>query len=100
MEEKGVSNGGVRERTEGGEGVFSLIGRTTISSNQTLQSSQELNHQPKSTYEGTYGCTCICSRAWPCQTSIGGEALGHVMDRCHSVGKCKGREVEVGGVVG
>jgi hypothetical protein len=30
-----VSSGGVRERTEGAEGVFNPIGRTTISTNQT-----------------------------------------------------------------
>ena len=43
-----IPNGGVRERTEGAEGVFNFTGRT-ISTNQTpptpAQSSQELNHQ-------------------------------------------------------
>jgi len=33
--EHGVSNGGVRERTEGTEGVFNPIGRTTFSTSQT-----------------------------------------------------------------
>jgi hypothetical protein len=28
-------NGGVRERTEGAEGVYNSIGRTTISTNQS-----------------------------------------------------------------
>jgi hypothetical protein len=32
--EHGVSNGGVRERTEGAEGTCNTIGRTTISTNQ------------------------------------------------------------------
>jgi hypothetical protein len=41
-------NIGVRERTEGAEGVCSPIGGTTISTNQNPQSSQGLNHQPKS----------------------------------------------------
>ena len=36
-------NGGVRERTEGAEGVCNPIEKTTISTNQTLQSSQVLN---------------------------------------------------------
>ena len=41
--EHGVPNGGVRERTEGAEGVCNPIEKTTISTNQTLQSSQVLN---------------------------------------------------------
>jgi hypothetical protein len=36
--------GGVRERSEGAEGVCNPIGRTTISTNQTPQSAQGLNH--------------------------------------------------------
>ena len=42
-------NGSVRERTEGAEGDFNPIERTTISTNQTPQISQGLNHQLKST---------------------------------------------------
>jgi hypothetical protein len=49
-----VPNGGVRQRTEGGEGVCNPIGRT-ISTNQTSQSSHGLNHQAKSTNGGTHG---------------------------------------------
>ena len=44
-------SGGVRGRTERAEGVCNPIGRTTISTNQTQQSSQGLNHRPKSTVE-------------------------------------------------
>jgi len=33
--EQGDPNGGVREKTEGAEGVCNPIGRTTISTNQT-----------------------------------------------------------------
>jgi len=40
----GDPNGGIRERTEGAEGVCNPIGRT-ISTNQIPQSSQGLNHQ-------------------------------------------------------
>jgi hypothetical protein len=93
-------HGRVRERTEGTEGVCNPIGRTT-STNQTSpspQSSQELNHQPKSTYGGTHGSSCICSRGWPCQASMGGEALGPLKARCPSVGEFEGREVEWVGV--
>jgi len=59
--ENRVPNGGVRERTEGDEGVCNPIGRTTISINQTPQSSQELNHQPKSAHEGTHDSSSTCS---------------------------------------
>ena len=37
----------VRGRTEGAEEVCNIIGKTTISTNQTPQSSQELKLQPK-----------------------------------------------------
>jgi hypothetical protein len=46
--ECGDPNGEVRARTVGAEGVCSLKGRT-ISTNQTSQSYQEINNQPKST---------------------------------------------------
>ena len=48
-----VPSGGVRERNEGAEGDCNPIGRTMISTYQTPQSSQELNHQPKSTHGRT-----------------------------------------------
>jgi hypothetical protein len=70
-----ASNIGVRERTEGAEGVCNLIGGT--STNQNPQSSQGLNHQPKSTHGGTMA-PATSSREWPCQTSMGREALGPV----------------------
>ena len=38
----------VRGRAEGAEGDCNPVGRTTISTNQTPQSSQRLNHQTKS----------------------------------------------------
>ena len=74
--ENGDPNGGVRERTEGTEGVCSPIGGRKISTNQTPQSFQGLKHQPKSTHGGTHGN--ICSRGWPCWTSVEGEASGPV----------------------
>jgi hypothetical protein len=39
-----VANRGVRETTEGVEGVYNPIGGTTISTRQTTQSSQRLSH--------------------------------------------------------
>jgi hypothetical protein len=51
-----------RESPQGAEGVCSPIGGTTIGNNQYLQSSLELNHQPKKTDGGTCGSSFICSR--------------------------------------
>jgi hypothetical protein len=70
--EHGVPNRGVREGAEGVEGVCNPIGRTTTSTKQTPQNSQELNHQQRS----THGSSCICSRGWPCHASMEGEILG------------------------
>ena len=66
-----VSVMGVRERTEGAEGVCNPIGRTVISTNQTTHCSHGLNHQQSSTYDSS----CLCSRRWPCHASMGGEVL-------------------------
>jgi hypothetical protein len=62
-------------------------------------SSQELNDQSKSTHGVAHGFSCICSRGWPCQSSMGGEAFGPVKALCPSVQKCQGQEGEwvVGG---
>jgi hypothetical protein len=54
-------NRGVTERTEGAEGFWNPIGRTT-STNQTLQSSQGLNHQPKRTMEGPIAPTAYVAK--------------------------------------
>jgi hypothetical protein len=86
-----TGNERARESTQGAEGVCNPIGRTTKSTNQ---SSQGLNHQPRSTHRGTHGSSHICSRRWSCQ------ALGPVKARCPSVRECKGWETRVGGWVG
>jgi len=83
--------------TEGADSVCNLIGRTTISTNH---SSQGLNHQPRSTHGGTHGSTCICSRGWPCQASMGEGALGPVKVQCPCVEEFQGREVGVDQRVG
>jgi hypothetical protein len=88
LTEHGLSNGGIRQRTKGAERVYNTIGRTTVSSNETTQSS--------STHGGTHGSIHICTRGWPCQASIGGEVLGPVKVHCPSVGKCQGRKSGVG----
>jgi hypothetical protein len=76
------------------------IWRATIWTNQTHtpQGSLGLNHQPRSTYVGTHGSSCICSRGWwPYLTSMGGEALGPMKAWYPSVGESQGSEVGVGG---
>jgi hypothetical protein len=92
-----IPNEGVRERTEGAEGVCNTIGRTTISINQ---SSQGLKHQSRSTHGGTHGSSHICSRGWPYRASTGKEAFGPVMVGCPIVGGCLGGVVGVGECVG
>jgi hypothetical protein len=62
--------GRVRGRTEGDERDYNPIRRTPISTNLTTQSSQGLNHQPKSTHEGTCGSSYIQNRKWPYLASI------------------------------
>jgi len=90
----------VGERNEGGEGVFNPIGRTTIWTNQTPQSSQGQDHQPKSTHGGTHGSSCIWSSGWPWWASMGGETLGPGEAQCPSIGEDQGGEIIVGEWVG
>ena len=63
------------------------------------QSSLRLNHQPKSTHGGTQGFSSICSRGWPCGTSMRGETLGLVEAQCLSIREYQDREAGVGGLV-
>ena len=51
------------------------------------------------THGGTHGSSCICSRGWPCWTSMGGEALHPVKAQCPSVEEHQDREAGVGGLV-
>jgi hypothetical protein len=51
----------------------------------TNQSSQGLNHQPRSTHGGTHGSSCICNRGWPCWASMRGEALEGSMPQCRGM---------------
>jgi hypothetical protein len=59
------------------KGLKELMGfpkrRTTISTNQTPQSSQGLNHQPRSHVPMA---PAVYRRRWPCLVSIGEVALG------------------------
>jgi len=90
-----------RERTEGTEGVCNPIGRTTISTNQTVPSSprsfQGLRNQLESRHVGTHVSRHKCSRERHCLASIEGEALGPVKTPFPSVGECQGVEVGVYG---
>jgi hypothetical protein len=89
-------------RLWGGAGSWIIIfkewclGGTSIWTNQDSQSSLGLNHQSKKTHGGTCGSSCICSRGWPCWSSIGGEDLGPVKVLCPSIGGCQGQEWEWG----
>jgi hypothetical protein len=49
-----------------------------------------LGTKSKSTHGGTHGSSRICSRGWPCWTSMGGEVLGPVKVLCPSVGEMPG----------
>jgi hypothetical protein len=46
----------------------------------------------------TFVSSCICSRGWPSQPSMGGEALGLLKIICPSTGECQCQEVRVGGL--
>jgi hypothetical protein len=80
-------NRGIRGRTEEAEGVCNLIGRTTVLADKNPQSSEGLNHQPKSTHGGTHGSSCICSRGLSYLASVRGEALGSVKAWCPRIGE-------------
>jgi hypothetical protein len=54
----------------------------------------------KETHGVTHGSSFICSRRWPSQSSMGGEALGPVKVLCPSIGECQGHEAGVGGLGG
>jgi len=60
---------------------------------QGRQISQEVNYHSQSTQGWTYSSSSICNRGWLFQVSMGGEALGPMKARCHSVRECKCREV-------
>jgi hypothetical protein len=77
-------NGRFTGRPERAEGDCNTIGRT-ISINQ---SSQELNHQAKSTHGGTHGSSCICSRGRPYLASLWGKILGPLEIQCPSIRGC------------
>ena len=38
----------------------------------------------------------VCSREWPCWTSVGEVVIGSIGVRCPSVEECQGREARVG----
>ena len=46
-----------------------------------------------------HGSSCICSRGWLCQSSMGGEAIGPVKALCPSIGECQSQAAGVGGLV-
>jgi hypothetical protein len=78
----------LKGRTEGAAGDCNLIGRTTISTNQTTQSSQGLNHQLRSMHGRFNSSMYIYSRGLTYLSSMEGEALGTVDAFCPNVGGC------------
>jgi hypothetical protein len=52
--------------------------------------------QSKKSHGGTHVSSCICSKGWPSQPSIGIEALGLMKVLCPSIGECQGQEAEMG----
>jgi hypothetical protein len=58
-----------------------------------------INHQQQYELTSTpraHVSSCICSRGWPVQPLLGGEALGFVKIICPSTGECRGQEAGVG----
>jgi hypothetical protein len=95
--ERRVPNRGVREGTEGAEGVRSPIWRSTASTGQNPWSSWGLDCQPKSTHGRTHSSGRICGRGWPCWASVGRAALEPERVQSPSVGECQDGKVGVGG---
>jgi hypothetical protein len=68
--------------------------------NQPISPELPMSKPPTKEYHGgTHGSSGICSRGWPCWSSMEGEALGPVKALCPSVGECQVQEVGVGGLV-
>jgi hypothetical protein len=76
--EREVPKGGIRERTEGVEGVCNPIERATVSTNQTPHHHPEHPGTKPPAKEYTWRDPCISGRGWPCWTSMGGVALSPV----------------------
>ena len=75
----GTEPGDPNGRVRGGrrvEGDYNPIGRTTIATNRTPQSSQGLNHQPKTIHRWDYDSLYLCSRGLPYLASVGGDVFG------------------------
>jgi hypothetical protein len=58
----GILDGGVGEGTEVAEWIYNPMEGATVLTGQTIQSSWELDHQPKNTQGGTCGAGRICGR--------------------------------------
>jgi len=72
----GNPKGAVRRRTEGAERVCIYIGRTAISTTKYTTTPELSRTKLPSNRKSTYGSSCLCSRGWSCQASMGGEDLG------------------------
>jgi hypothetical protein len=66
-----------------------------LKESETLEEEQQ--HELISTPRARVS-SCIYSRGWPNQPSMGGEALCLAKIICPSTGECQGQEVGVGGL--
>jgi hypothetical protein len=78
---------GAGRRTGGDKGNCNPIGRTMLAG-QTTPCSQDLDQQQRGVQGGIHGSTYICSKEWPCLTSMGREALGPVKVWYSRLGGC------------
>ena len=96
----GLSTGSPMEELEKGPRSWTDLQphRRNINMNQSV--CPELPGNKPSTTEytiGTQDFSCICSREWPCGTSMRGDALGLVKSQCPSLGECQNRKAGVSG---
>jgi hypothetical protein len=56
--------------------VYRVSSRTARATQKNPVWKKNKNKTNKQKKDSTHGFSHICSRGWPCQTSMGGEALG------------------------
>jgi hypothetical protein len=99
LENYRVPNRWTRKWTQGAEELCSPIGRTINMNQPGPPELPRIKYQPKRTHAGPHVANHICSRWWPCQVSMGEEALSPMRAQCPSVGEYQDQEAEMGGLV-
>ena len=98
----GLSTGSPMEELEKGPKSWRSLQphRRNINMNQSVCPELPGTKPPNKEYTTrTEDFSCICSRVWPCRTSMRGKALGLVKAQCPSLGECQHREAGMGGLV-